>query len=78
MGSSFLTRDFTPGPLHWERGVLASGPPEKSHVVFSDVKDEGVKQDSGILLAHCFVLSRYDNGSSDEEVGNRSNILQRY
>ena len=26
MGSSSLTRDRTPGSLHWERGVLASGP----------------------------------------------------
>ena len=24
-----------PGPLHWERGVLATGPPGKSHLKFS-------------------------------------------
>ena len=27
MGSSSLTRDQTWGPLHWEHGVLATGPP---------------------------------------------------
>ena len=27
-----LTRDWTPGLLHWEHGVLATGPPEKSTV----------------------------------------------
>ena len=26
-GSSSLTRDRTPGPLHWEHGVLPTGPP---------------------------------------------------
>ena len=30
MGYSSLTRDRTLGPLHWERGVLATGPPGKS------------------------------------------------
>ena len=29
-GSSSLTRDRTLGPLHWESGVLATGPPGKS------------------------------------------------
>ena len=28
--SSSLTRDQTPGPLHWEFGILATGPPGKS------------------------------------------------
>ena len=46
---------LSPGPLLWELGVLASGPPGKSHVVFSDVNHEGVKQDSGIFLSlFCF------------------------
>ena len=30
MGYSSLTRDQTPGLLHWEHGVLATGPPGKS------------------------------------------------
>ena len=30
VGSSSLTRDRTLGPLHWERRVLAPGPPRKS------------------------------------------------
>ena len=30
MGSSSLTRDWTLGPLHWECGVLTTGPPGKS------------------------------------------------
>ena len=30
MGSSSLTRDQTPGPLHREHGVFATGPPGKS------------------------------------------------
>ena len=29
VGSSSLTRDGTLGPLHWEQGVLATGPPGK-------------------------------------------------
>ena len=29
-GCSSLTRDQTPGPLHWEHGVLTTGPPGKS------------------------------------------------
>ena len=29
-GSSSLTRDGTPAPLHWELGVLATGPPGES------------------------------------------------
>ena len=29
-GSSSLTRDGTPAPLHWELGVLATGPPRES------------------------------------------------
>ena len=29
--SSSLITDRTLGPLHWERGVLATEPPEKSH-----------------------------------------------
>ena len=33
VGSSFPTRDQSnPGPLHWERGVLPTGPPGKSQV----------------------------------------------
>ena len=36
VGSSSLTRDRTLGPLHWERRVLAPGPPRKSrHSHFS-------------------------------------------
>ena len=31
VGSSSLTRDGTPGPPHQQRGVLATGPPGKSH-----------------------------------------------
>ena len=30
VGPSFLTRDRTPGPLHWERRVLTTAPPGKS------------------------------------------------
>ena len=30
VGSTSLTRDRTPGPLHWEHGALATGPPGKS------------------------------------------------
>ena len=30
MVSSSLTKEWTPGSLHWERGVLATGPPGKS------------------------------------------------
>ena len=30
VGSSSPTRDQTPGPLHWEHGVLATGPLGKS------------------------------------------------
>ena len=29
-GSGSLTRNWTPGPLHWEHRVLATGPPVKS------------------------------------------------
>ena len=29
-GSTSLTRDRTPGPMHWEHGALATGPPGKS------------------------------------------------
>ena len=32
VGSSSLTRDRT--PVHWERGVLATGPPGKSPIAF--------------------------------------------
>jgi len=37
VGSSSLTRQgLTPGPLHWEHGVLAIGPPGKSETqIFS-------------------------------------------
>ena len=31
VGSNSLTRDRTPGPLHWEHGVLTTAPPGKSH-----------------------------------------------
>ena len=34
MGSNSLSRDWTPEPLHWECGVLASGPPGKSQSWF--------------------------------------------
>ena len=37
MGSTSLTRDQTLGPLHWEHGALATGPPGKSprdHVLY--------------------------------------------
>ena len=30
MGSSSPTRDGTPGSLHWEPGLLITGPPGKS------------------------------------------------
>ena len=30
-GVSFPDQESNPGPLHWERGVLATGPPGKSH-----------------------------------------------
>ena len=30
MGSSSLTRDWTPGPWHWKRGIITTGPPGKS------------------------------------------------
>lgn len=30
-GSTSLTQMLNPGPLHWEAGVLATGPPGKSH-----------------------------------------------
>ena len=33
MGSSSLTRDLNPGPLHWELRALASGPPGKSLII---------------------------------------------
>ena len=35
MGSSSLTRNRTPGPLHWELRVLATGSPGKSHSINS-------------------------------------------
>ena len=35
-GSSSLTRDRTPRPLHWEYRVLATGPPGESRVRASD------------------------------------------
>ena len=34
VGFSSLTRDWTPGPLLWDRGVLATGPPGKSLLQF--------------------------------------------
>ena len=34
MGSSFLTKDGTGGPLHWELGVSATRPPGKSPMYF--------------------------------------------
>ena len=33
MGSSSLPRGLNPGPLHWECGVLAGGPPGKSLIL---------------------------------------------
>ena len=36
MGSCPLTRDQTPGPLHWKCGVLAIGPPGKTSEHRSD------------------------------------------
>ena len=38
VGSSSLTGDRTPGSLHWEHGVLATGPPEKSWLVCKFLK----------------------------------------
>ena len=34
VGSSSLTRDRTPGPMHWKQGVLVTGPPGKSLLPF--------------------------------------------
>ena len=33
-GIEFLDQDLNPGRLHWECRVLATGPPEKSHVFY--------------------------------------------
>ena len=38
VGSSSLTGDRTPGSLHWEHGVLATGPPEKSWLMCKFLK----------------------------------------
>ena len=35
VGSRSLARDWTPGPLHWELRVLATGPPGKSPGAYS-------------------------------------------
>ena len=36
-GSSSLTRDRTWFPLHWECGVLATGPPGKFHIILPSI-----------------------------------------
>ena len=53
MGSSSLTRDWTPGPLHWELKVLATRPPGKSPCVFLNVPHEpdGHPQALGVIPA---------------------------
>ena len=46
VGSSSLTRDqtWTPSGLHWECRALATGPPGKSHVWFSQFKGSDVNE----------------------------------
>ena len=38
MGSSSLTRDRTPGPWHWEHGVLATGYKQLLYLAETDVQ----------------------------------------
>ena len=49
MGSSSLTRDRTPSPLHWERKVLGTGPAGKSWTE-SLVADPGA---GSSMFRHC-------------------------
>ena len=52
VGASSLTRDQIPGLLHWELGVLATGPPGKSPIPFHTTTV--VTGNSFLLLANIF------------------------
>ena len=41
MGSNSPTKNLTPGPLHWEHRVLATGPPRKSQFHNFYKRDKG-------------------------------------
>ena len=43
VGSSSLTRDQTPGLLHWARRVLATGPPGKSSAPTLDLHHQNLQ-----------------------------------
>ena len=46
MGSSSLIRDWTPGPMHWELGVSATGPPREVPCIHILKKDIDVQPDA--------------------------------
>ena len=57
-----LVPQLNPGPLHWERGVLPTGPPGKSHLLELNCKEEM------FLLPHLFIYSiiyLYQDGVRD-------------
>ena len=69
-GIQFPDQEWNPGPLHWEHGVLATGPPEKSRaVLFNSWAYEYLP---GWLLLHRVK----DKGSSRGGVGSWSDCAR--
>ena len=73
-GSSSLTRDWTPGPQHWEPGIITTGPPGKS--LYCTFKQILVYISRNYTHRHCFAQKSVPPNSYVEDLTARVIVFE--